>query len=279
MDFSLHEQRDIIDISHPIIVGMESFSDLKDAAPISDDGKIWDIKLMEFDKESRNVNVYPADDTRRSVAESTFIQEQLRSRTLFGELEHPPADAPLSRFLFIEPTRYAWCITSIIDRGDCFIGRVVLCSPLGTSIMLPNVKELGSNYASSCRIYTPNYVEKQENGRKVYIKKYRMYPITWDAVCCPGYSSCRVANTAAYNPRAVGKEALYAVEFNNPEKELIEMIKSSENSKILEDYFKVDFRKDAVLMKDGKVQLSTEDGIKVIASLDRYILSGALKSE
>jgi hypothetical protein len=51
----------------------------------------------------------------------------------------------------------------------------------------------------------------------------------------------------------------------------------SVNCKIIEDYCHVDFKKLAVLMKDNKVKFSSEDGVSIIASLDRYLLSEALK--
>jgi hypothetical protein len=282
MDFNIATHRDIIDLSRPIIVSMESFADLKNAASVSDDGMIWDIDLMYLDKTSRNNNVYIIDDTRRSFDESDFVQENLRNRTWYGEDEHPPADSPLSRFLFIEPTRYAWCILSHEFKGDRYHGRVGLCDPLGTNVILPNVKRFGSNYASSCRIYTPNFIEKEQNGKKILLKKYRMYPVTYDLVGTPGYPECRVASPTDYYPRSFGKESLDTIvekniiRFDNPEAELLKMM-SSENCKILEDYCHVDFKKQAILMKDNKVKFSSEDGVSIIASLDRYLLSEALK--
>jgi hypothetical protein len=278
MDFNIAQQRDIVDLSKPVIMSMESFSDLKSAASVSDDGMRWKIIYMYLDLPSRNSNYYPIDDTRRSMEESSFVQENLRNHTWYGEAEHPPADAPLSRFLFIEPTRYAWNILTHSFAGDHFEGIVSLCAPLGTSIILPNIKAFGSNYASSCRIYTPNFVEKQEGGRKIVIKKYKMYPCTYDCVTMPGYAKCRVADPLTYhpeNPTSV-ESTFFDVKFDNPASEFIKMM-SSENYKILEDYFGVDFRKHAVIMKDNKVKLSTEDGLSVITSLDSYLLSNALK--
>ncbi|MDR2409344.1 MAG: hypothetical protein LBE13_14690, partial [Bacteroidales bacterium] len=269
MNFNIAEHRDIVDLSRPIIVSMESFADLKDAAVISDDGLYWNITFMYFDQDSRNNNYYPADDVRRSVEESFFVQENLRNRTWFGETEHPPADAPLSRFLFIEPARYAWNILSFEYAGDCYKGKIGLCAPLGTSIILPNIKQFGSNYASSCRIYTPNYIEKEMNGKKIYIKKYKMYPVTFDCVTTPGYRNCRAADPNTYSPSDIKtSESLNIIKFDNPADELLKMMKSSENCRILEDYFKIDLGKQAILLKDNKIKLSSENGVSVITSLD-----------
>jgi hypothetical protein len=277
MEFTIPTHRDIIDLSRPIIVSMENFTDLKNAAPVSDDGTIWDIDLMYLDKESRNHNLYPVDDTRRSIAESEFIQENLRNRTWYGESEHPPSDSSLSRFLFIEPTRYMWNILSMEFKGDKYRGRVGLCEPLGLGIVLPNMKRFGSNYAASCRIYTPNFIEKEMNGKKIIIKKYKMYPVTFDGVTMPGYADCRVANPNDYHPRPFGKESSFVdIKFDNPAAELLKIM-SSENCRILEDCYHIDFKKQAILMKDYKIKLSSEDGISIIAPLDSYLLTEALK--
>jgi hypothetical protein len=167
---------------------------------------------------------------------------------------------------------------SLQYTSDSYKGKVGLCAPLGTSIILPNIKQFGSNYASSCRIYTPNYVEKEMNGRKIIIKKYRMYPITFDCVTMPGYKDCRVGNTNTYNPSDIkSNESFYYVKFDNPADELIRMMESTENCKILEDYFHVNLKKQAVLLKDNRVKLSTEDGVSIITSLDSYLLNNALK--
>jgi hypothetical protein len=278
MDFNMTTYRELIDLSKPVIVSMENFTDLKNAASISDDGIFWEIDLMYLDQSSRNNNLYPIYDTQKSFNESDFVQENLRNRTWYGEYEHPASDSPLSRFLFIEPTRYAWNILSLKFQGDKFRGKVGLCEPLGTSIILPNMKKFGSNYASSCRIYTPNFVEKVMNGKKICIKKYRQYPITFDAVTMPGYAHCRVADPFNYQPKPIGEESLSCIDikFDNPVNELVKVM-ASENSKILEDYFHVDFKKHAILMKDNKVKFSSEDGVSLIVDLDRYILNEALK--
>jgi hypothetical protein len=279
MDFNIPQYRDIIDLSRPVIISMESFADLKNAASVSDDGSIWDIDFMYLDKASRNNNLYPIDETKRSFDESDFVQENLRNRTWYGEGEHPPADAPLSRFVFIEPTRYAWNILSLEFKADKYSGRVGLCDPLGTNIILPNMKRFGSNYASSCRIYTPNFIEKDMNGRKIVVKKYKQYPVTFDCVTMPGYKECRVADADSYRPRPYGKESFPAINdviFDNPASELIKIL-SSENCRILQDCYHIDFKKQAVLLKDNKIKFSSEDGISVIAPLDSYILSEALR--
>ena len=271
---------DIIDLSKPVLVSMESFQTLKDANVVSDDGLKWHITLMSFDVLSRNNNLYPADDTIRSTNESTFIQENLRNRTLFGELEHPPAGSELSRFLSIEPTRYAWNILSIENKGDRFEGDVMLCNPLGTSIVLPNIKMFGSNYASSCRIYTPNFIQKDGPNGKYFIKKYKMYNVTWDCVTMPGIPNCRLMNGNTYQPgqpdASKAFESTNAIVFNNPESAIKDMLKSSEAAKVLSDYVGGDVSSTACIVGKNKVRYSTEDGIQVDIPLNTHLLNEVL---
>lgn len=270
--------KNIIDLSKPLLVCMESFSSLKDAQVVSDDGRKLFIKYMTFDTLSRNNNEYPVDDTKKSFAESTYVNENLINRTWFGELEHPPADATLDRFLYVEPTRYAWNIKTLKDCGDCFSGEVELANPLGTSIVQDNIVRFGSNYASSCRIYTPKFVEKMMNGKKIYIKKYRMFPVTFDCVTMPGLPACRLVDSNKYKSFHSSESAshLSVIKFDNPETTLRKMMKSEENARILEDYFNVDFEKSAVLMKNGKIKLSTENGNSVIVPINRHLVREVL---
>lgn len=270
---------DIVDLTKPILVSMESFQALTDMKVVSDDGMRWHVTLMAFDILSRNNNLYPADDTRKSFAESTFIQENLRNRTLYGEAEHPPADAPLPRFLSLEPTRYAWNILSIEDKGDRLEGDVCLCDPLGTSIILPNTRRFGSNYASSCRIYTPNFVKKSGPNGKYYIKKYKMYPITFDCVGMPGIANCRLVDGNVYQPGKVDTsvESARDILFTNPEETIKEMLKSSESAKVLSDYVGADLANSACIVSKNKVRYSTESGIQVDVPLNQYLLNELFK--
>lgn len=277
--YVFNKPKEIIDLSKPIIVSMESFQDLKDAKVVSDDGLDWYIRLMAFDVTSRNNNLYPMEDTKKSFNESQYIQEGLRNHTLYGELEHPQAGSELSRFLFVEPTRYAWNIETIEDKGDCYFGKVHLCDPLGTSIVSNNVKRFGSNLASSCRIYTPNFIEKTgQNGAKIYIKKYKMFPVTFDCVSIPGIPTCRLMPDGSAGAFGSGRsvESAGVVKFNNPAEQLKQMMKSQESSRILEDYFGADFTKKAILTKDNKLRMSTESGVDIIVPLNQHLLSDVL---
>mgnify|MGYP007070331665 CR=1 FL=1 len=284
----LKKQHDLLDFSKPIMVSCESIAPFTENNIMSDDGLTWYIDLMYFDMWSRNQNMYPREDTVRSFNESYWIQENLRNRTLYGELEHPPADAELDRFMFIEPTRYAWNILSIEDKGDKYAGMVGLCAPLGTSIVLPNIKRFGCNYAASCRISTPNFVVKEMNGRKAYIKKYKQFPITFDLVTTPGIPTCRLIKDGQYQPEPVSLKSNniskesgspFVAVFSDPAATIKEMLKSEESGRIVSDIFGIDFDKSSLIVtKDKKVKISTESGASATLPMNSFILSDILRN-
>jgi len=191
----------ILNLNKPILVSCESFVPFNtgNTKCMSDDGMLWYLDLMYFDELSRNSNFYPADDTKRSFRDSNWVQENLKNRTWYGELEHPPAESCMERFLRVEPTRYAINILSLEDKNDHFSGMIGMAAPLGTSICLPNIKMYGSNYGVSARISTPNFIEKMYRGRKIYIKKYKQYPITFDFVTTSGLPKCKCVKTDMFH--------------------------------------------------------------------------------
>lgn len=289
----LKKQHDVIDFSKPLMISCESIAPFTEKNIMSDDGLTWHIPLMYFDMFSRNNNLYPREDTVRSFNESYWIQENLRNRTLYGELEHPAADSSLERFMFIEPTRYAWNILTVEDKGDHYEGDVGLCAPLGTSIVLPNIQRFGCNYAASCRISTPTFVVKEHNGRKAYIKKYKQFPITFDCVTTPGIKECRLIKDGEYQPEALGvgkvgapnkfasteSSPIFNAVFTDPAKTIHEMLKSEESGRIVSDIFGIDLDKASVMLtKDRKVKLSVESGVSVTMSANSFLLSDILRN-
>ena len=283
----LKKQHELIDFSKPLMISCESIAPFTEKNIISDDGLVWHIPLMYFDLWSRNLNLYPREDTTRSFKDSYWINENLRNRTLYGELEHPPADASMERFMFIEPTRYAWNILSIDDKGDRYEGDICLCAPLGTSIVHPNIKKLGCNYAASCRISTPNFVVKDKGGRKAYIKKYPQYPITFDCVTTPGIPECRLIKDGEYVPEKMNTSTgasstesspIFNAIFTNPADTIRDMLKSEESGRIVSDIFGIDYNKaNIILTKDKKVKISMESGVSATIPFNSYILSDILK--
>lgn len=298
----LKKEHNIIDFSKPLMISCESLAPFTERNVVSEDGKFWHIPLMYFDVWSRNNNMYPRDDMMRSINESYWIQENLRNRTLYGELEHPPADSSLERFMAIEPTRYAWNIMTIEDKGDHLEGDVGLCAPLGTSIVLPNIKDFGCNYAASCRISTPTFVVTEHNGKKAYIKKYRAYPISFDCVSTPGIKMCRLIQDGTYIPEKVqvttafnsyaqkqrsldqrvaseSSSPVFNAVFSNPAETIRDMLKSKESGRIVSDIFGIDFDKSSIMItKDKKVKISMESGVSATIPFNSYILSDILRN-
>jgi hypothetical protein len=242
--------------------------------------------------------MYPKDDSMRSLNESVYIQESIKNRVLFGEMEHPEVKEPSEkevkemqkgktpkvskRFLRVEPTRRAWAILKYWDEGDVLKGHVHLVPPLGTSILLPTIKDLGSNYAASIRWFTPYYLEQQDSSGNVYlVKKYRMYPVTWDAVTIPGIPGSRLIEDGSFSPKPLGFaagpraiESCRDIVIEHPEAELRDLILSEESCPILEDYFQMSMRDcRAMLVGDDRVEISTEDGIHVSIPFNSYILT------
>ncbi len=187
----------VLNLNKPLLVSCESFVPFKTSNTkcMSDDGMLWYLDLMYFDELSRNSNFYPASDTKRSFRDSAWVQENLKNRNFYGELEHPPAESCMERFLRVEPTRYAINVLTLDDKGDHFAGKLGMAAPLGTGIVRPNIMMYGSNYGVSARISTPNFIEKRYNGRKIYIKKYKQYPIAFDLVTTSGLPKCKLVKT------------------------------------------------------------------------------------
>jgi hypothetical protein len=289
-----NKKKFLVDLRRPILLSMEDFNYLKDAKVASDDGLDYIITLMKFNQVSRNGSMYPKEDSLKSLNESVYVQESIKNRVLFGEMEHPeikePEEAPqkgkmpkvAKRFLRVEPTRRAWAILKYWDEGDILKGHVHLVPPLGTSILQPTIKDLGSNYAASVRWFTPHYLEQQDASGNVYlVKKYRMFPVTWDAVTLPGLPGSRLMEDAAYNPKPLGfasgphsMESSHDIVINHPELELRDMILSEESCPILEDYFQMSMRDCRIMLtRDDRVDIATEDGVHVSVPFNSYILT------
>lgn len=268
-------KRKILDLSKPILVSTESFAYLKNNKSVSDDGTEWDITLQEFSI-SRNKSEYPKDDLIKSLRESRTIQEALANKVLFSELEHPPRNSELQRFMHIEPTRWCANIKNYRLEGEFLKGSIKLVPPLGTTILQPIMQSIGSNFAASIRAYTPNFVKKDDGqGGTYFIKKYPMYVVTWDIVMMPGFERARIMDPKQY---ALSKESLYEREFENPANEIKEMIMAGESANFIEDFYGISLE-DAKAFITGKnrIEISEEGGNKISLPLDRYLVSQILK--
>jgi hypothetical protein len=269
----------LVDLRRPILVTTESFNYLKDLEVVNDDASEIRATLIQFDELSRNKAEYPRDDLMRSMNESRYVQENYRNKTWFGELEHPPADAKMDRFMFVEPTRYCWLIKKYWEEGDCLKAICAFVPPLGTEIVQKIIQTQGSNWAASLRAYTPNFIKKQGSSGEYIVKKYPMYPVTFDAVSCPGLFKARLVDPNKFQAEAFGKEsACRNIIFNQPEETLRSMLMSSENAPIIEDLFGIDFKRAKMLLtRDDRLEVTSESGIKMTLPMNTYLVGEALK--
>lgn len=267
----------VVDLTRPILITMESYAYLKNAQVVSDDGEAT-ITLQVMDEISRNGSEYPKEDLVRSFDESKYVQENMRNYTWFGEYEHPSRDCTMQRFLFVEPTRYAWLIKKYWVENDMIKGRVKFINPLGT-IAWENIKNNGSNYAASIRAYTPNYVKKNhpQTGKTYFVKKYPMHPVTYDLVTTPGHYRARMIDPDTYAAQAYSKESA-DIEFQNPANELKNMIMSEESSLIIQDLLHMDVKeaRAALLTSKDRLDYTFENGVMMSVPLNAFIVSKVL---
>lgn len=294
MDFRSQERAStLIDLRRPILVTLESFAVLKDAQVVNDDASEIRIPLIQFDTLSRNNAEYPADDLIRSIKESRFVQENYNQKTWFGELEHPPQGSPMERFMFIEPTRYAWLIKNYTIERDMMMATCAFVPPLGDAIPQKIIAKHGSNYAASLRAYTPHFVKKQGPNGEFIVKKYPMYPVTFDCVSTPGLYKARMIDPDKYPSMAQGRESasglivpgaasnehfVQNIVFKNPEESIKSMILSEgrENLRILEDLFGFDSKKSKIVLNSkDQVEISSEN-VKLQVPLNSYLVGQAL---
>lgn len=294
MDFiSLERSAPLIDLRRPILVSLESFVALKEAQVVNDDASEITIPLIQLDTLSRNKAEYPADDLIRSIKESRYVQENYAQKTWFGELEHPPQGSPMERFMYVEPTRYAWLIKEYKIQHDMIIGRCAFVPPLGDAIPQKIIAKHGSNYAASLRAYTPTFVKKQGPNGEYIIKKYPMYPVTFDCVTTPGLYKARMVDPDKYPSLAQGRESVSAmgressphfvknIIFDNPEESLRKMICSEgrENLRILEDLFGFDSSTSKLVINArDQVEVITSENTKIQIPLNNYLVGQALGS-
>lgn len=289
----------IIDLSKPIIITMESFSHLKDAKLVSDDGSLAEVTLIECDVISRNRTMYPLEDVLASMEENYF-KERLQQNVLFGEAEHPTDDSeegvPLKRLLRVEPSRRSHRIDSYWTEGSLIKGIVQWCGPFGDQYK-KDVIECGSNYSFSLRAYTPTFIQKQDVKGKYVVKKHLMYITTFDCVTKPGLYNARIMNPDKYaeinkkdkltisTPRniinnkidKVTNENFTEISYKKPVEEIRDMMHSAESAKIVSDIFGINFdNTDMSITDKNTLSVISEEGVKLHLPLKHAILSKVL---
>lgn len=283
----------LIDMSKPIIVTMESFSSLKDAKLISDDGSKFEVTLINCDTISRNRTYYPLSDVTASM-QDPFFTERLTQKVLIGEAEHPFNDSsdeesiPLKRLLRVEPSR--WCIRldSYWIDGTDIKGIVQFCGPFGKYYQ-DLVLNHDSNLAMSIRAYTPNHIIKNDKNGKYVVKTHLMYIVTFDCVTRPGLINSRIMNpekfkeisknnkisiTSNNSPKS-SFEDYKIISYNNPIDEIKDMARSEEGANIISDIFGVNFEKTNMNIINGQniMTVFTEEGTRLDLPLNHAVTS------
>lgn len=289
----------IIDLSQPIIVTMESFSHLKDAKLVSDDGSIFEGTLIECDTISRNRTMYPLEDVISSM-EDDFFKERLQQNVLFGEAEHPTDDSeegvPLKRLLRVEPSRRSHRIDSYWVEGNLIKAIIQWCGPFGEQYR-KDVVESGSNYAMSIRAYTPTFIQKQDARGKYVVKKHKMFITTFDCVTKPGLYNARIMDPNKYaeinkkdkltlnTPKIISfsksnrltNENFVEVSYKKPIDEIRDMLHSSESADIVSNIFGINFDKTNMSITDkNTLSVISEEGVRLHLPLKHTILSKVL---
>lgn len=284
----------VLDLRKPIIVTMESFSHLKDAKLVSDDGSIFECTLIECDVVSRNKTYYPLEDVMASMQDRR-VQERIDQKVFFAEAEHPQSDTeeqlPLKRLMRVEPSRWSHRIDSYWADGNNIRGIVQWAGPFG-EMYRKLLVEHGSNLAMSIRAYTPNYVKKNDSNGDYVIKKHPMYIATYDCVTQPGLENARIMNPDTYakiarkdkvtistknNVVTKTTESLVEVLYNNPINEIRDIMRSEEGAHIISDLFGISIET-AHMTISGKHTLSviSEEGVRMDLPLARTLLSDIL---
>lgn len=284
----------VLDLRRPILVTMESFSHLKDAHLVSDDGSIFEATLIECDVVSRNRTLYQLEDVMASMQDRR-VQEKIDNKVFMGEGEHPYSESeealPLKRLMRVEPSRWSHRVDNYWADGNCIRGTVQWAGPLGDMYRRMLV-EHGSNLAMSIRAYTPNYIKKRDDNGDYVIKKHLMFIAAYDVVTLPGLSRARIMDPEAYseiskrdkisissNKDIVTKttESLVEVTYKNPINEIRDIMHSEEGANIMCDLFGVNVDSTQMTIS-GKNTLSviTEEGVRLDLPLSRTILSDIL---
>lgn len=295
--------RKVLDLSQPIIVTMESFSHMKDAKLVSDDGSIFETTLINCDTISRNRTYYPLEDVVASMKDHRFM-ERLEQKVLYGECEHPCATGeeqlPLKRLMRVEPSRWSHRIDSYWVDGSDIKGTIQWAGPYGEHYRKLLVDH-GSNFAMSIRAYTPNFIKKSDTKGDYVIKKHLMFIATFDVVTQPGLEYSRIMNPNKYseitkndkitinsnktsissknsnNSIVLSNENFKEIHYTKAIDEIRDLAMSEEGVSIMSDLFGVDIESTKMAIS-GKNTLSviTEEGVRLDLPLSRTILSEVL---
>lgn len=292
----------IVDLSRPAFVTMESFSHLRDAKLVSDDGRIFETNLIICDEVSRNRTMYGLKDIVTGL-EDRRVDERMVNNTWFGEAEHPVSNevdkdgneklVSLKRLMRVDPKNKVWRIDSWRVQGNVIRGVFQWAGDMGEEYRR-DLLEHGSNYASSIRAFTPSYVEKSDSNGKYVLKTHPIYISTFDCVTLPGLEDTRIMSGSKYStlskndkinintkiPRLNNHsyESVYReVRFDNVLGEIKDMMMSQESAHLVEDLFGIDLKSAQMFIRDtNTISVRTSESSTLELPLSRTILSRIL---
>jgi len=288
-------KRHVLDITKPIMMTMESFQHIKDAKLCNDDGSIFECTLINCDVISRNNTYYGLRDIVGSMNDPRVL-EKIANKLFFGEREHPVSltDEPLTlrRMMSVESDRYAWRVDNWWVDGNDIKAIIQWVDEKYQKLFVKH----GSNFASSIRAYTPNFLEKvnTSTGKKYVQKLHPMQIVAYDCVQMPGLIGSRIMNPTKYAKLTANDkinirtnksgsivtrsaESFAEVTYNDPIPELRNMLCSQESAAIVRDVFGISFE-DCEMIVRGKNTLSVKsaEGLRYELPLSRTILSEIL---
>ncbi len=280
----------LLDLRRPVMVTLESFSHMRDAKLISEDGSIFEITLINCNEISRNRTYYGLDDVMKSLDTSRQIQEAISQKLWMGEAEHPSSldgkPLPLKRLMQVLPEQWVWRIDKYWAEGDKIKGHIQL---LDSGKYGPMYKELitkhGANIAASIRAYTPNFVlMKDSAGAEYTMKKHQMHIATFDAVRIPGLEGARIMDPTKYAQitknggiSVKSMEGFQEIQYENAVAELRDTLRSEEGASFLSDFYGINYdNADMVLSGRNTLTVGTESGSRIDMPLDGTMLSKIL---
>jgi len=285
------KKKGLIDFSKPFLCSIEGYEPqpITEMLEIVDEKKhIVNTRLAQCDNISRNRCFYGLEDVLWSLKNSKYIQECIAQGIWFGELEHPPRDCDMARFMKIDDDRISHKIYKYWHENEYLKGRVQFIPPMG-DIIWRWITEADVNMAFSLRIYTPNYIKRKDANGVPYVEKVKpMYPVTFDTVKTPGYEKVRVVDpiTFASNNESYisnGKNSMgvenYCIDwFDYNASENIKKVLNStseEDLNIVGDLFDMDMKKARATFNDitQQVTMSTEDGTKIAMNVNTYLFN------
>lgn len=250
-----NERNKIIDLNKPVLcVSTESYSQLKEVAVVDEEKQRINTLLLPLDEISRNRTCYHGASVWTAIESDTVFNERLRNRSLFAEMGHPDKSCTKERFCDIDPENAVGVYQSIYKKGNEVWGTMDFIGKKGNFVW-DLIKNHDHNPAFSCRLWTPNWVEKKDANGQPYVEKFKdMIPITFDYVQLPGYRKARAVNPDVYGAASNATES-----FDISKKYIDDadaLVKSSEGMKKIADFYNIDTdSKKLVYSREGYVTI------------------------